>query len=338
MTTSNLITVTNLTKHFPLGGGLFAKPKYWVKAVNGVSFTVDKHESFGIVGESGCGKTTLGQMIVRLLEPTGGKIFFKESDITHLNRRLLQPFRQKLQIIFQDPYSSLDPRMTVASIVAEPLFAQGKPSKDQARQVAASLMKKVGLRPEDLNKYPHEFSGGQRQRIGIARALCVRPELIVADEPVSALDVSIQAQVINLLEDLKEDFDLSYVLISHDISVVEHICDRVAVMYLGAIVEIAPTVELISNRRHPYSVALLEAIPQPDPHRRIRPLAMEGDVPNPIAPPPGCPFHPRCLHVFDRCRTDEPALTDITDGHAVACWLNDGQGIRPSEKLKGGVS
>jgi len=327
MPESDLISVKSLTKHFPMGEGLFAKPRAWVKAVSGVSFAVRKGESFGIVGESGCGKTTLGQMIVRLLEPTDGQIFFNEADITHLNRSRLRPFRQKLQIIFQDPYSSLDPRMTVASIVTEPLFAQGKPSKDRRRQVAAGLMKKVGLRPEDLNKFPHEFSGGQRQRIGIARALCVRPELIVADEPVSALDVSIQAQVINLLEDLKEAFDLSYIFISHDISVVEHICDRVAVMYLGAIVEIAPTGQFISYRHHPYSAALLAAIPQPDPHRRIRPVAMEGDVPNPIDPPPGCPFHPRCPHAFNLCRTDKPEFTHITDEHAVACWLNDGEEI-----------
>jgi oligopeptide/dipeptide ABC transporter ATP-binding protein len=307
---------------------MLAKPTAWVKAVDGVSFSVRKGESFGIVGESGCGKSTLGQMVVRLLEPTGGNVLFKGADITHLSRHDLRPFRQKIQIIFQDPYSSLDPRMTVTSIITEPLFAQGKPSKAHRRKVAAGLMEKVGLRPDDQKKYPHEFSGGQRQRIGIARALCVRPELIVADEPVSALDVSIQAQVINLMEDLKDAFDLSYIFISHDIGVVEHICDRIAVMYLGSLVEVGPTESIISSPFHPYTAALLSAIPRADPHHRIRPAAMEGDVPNPINPPSGCPFHPRCDHTFDRCRTDKPKLIDVTDKHTVACWLNDGMGIK----------
>lgn len=324
---SDLIRIDNLSKHYPMGGGLFGRPGAWVKAVDGVSFSVHKGESFGVVGESGCGKTTLGQMVVRLLEPTGGHIYFNGADITHLSRKELRTYRQKLQIIFQDPYSSLDPRMTVASIITEPLFAQGKPTKEKRDQIAAELLEKVGLRSNDLNKYPHEFSGGQRQRIGIARALCVRPELIVADEPVSALDVSIQAQVINLLDDLKDDFDLSYIFISHDISVVEHICDRIAVMYLGSLVEIAPTQHFIANRCHPYSEALLAAIPAPDPHRRIRPAAMDGDVPNPIDPPPGCPFHPRCDRAFEPCRTDRPELIQVADNHAVACWLNNGQGM-----------
>ncbi len=328
MLSSDLLSVHNLTKHFPVGGGLFTKPTAWVQAVNGVSFALCKGESFGVVGESGCGKTTLGQMIVRLLEPTGGSIFFKGTDITHLNRRLLRPYRRQFQIIFQDPYSSLDPRMTVLSIVTEPLFAEGLSSKHERRKVGAELMEKVGLRSDDLNKYPHEFSGGQRQRIGIARALCVRPDLIVADEPVSALDVSIQAQVINLLGDLKAAFDLSYIFISHDISVVEHICDRIAVMYLGSMVEIAPTGQFIPHRRHPYSAALLAAIPQPDPGKRIQPAAMEGDVPSPIDPPSGCPFHPRCSHVLDKCRRDRPVLETVGDEHAVACWLNNGEGLK----------
>jgi len=326
VSSSDLIIARDLARYFPLGGGLFTKPTAWVKAVDGVSFSVRKGESFGVVGESGCGKTTLGQMIVRLLEPTAGQVLFKGDDITHLNRRELSPFRQKIQIIFQDPYSSLDPRMTVTSIITEPLLAHGKPTKAHRREVAADLMKKVGLRPDDQKKFPHEFSGGQRQRIGIARALCVRPELIVADEPVSALDVSIQAQVINLLGDLRDEFGLSYIFISHDISVVEHICDRIAVMYLGGIVEVAPTELFISDQRHPYSATLLAAVPRPDPNHRIQPAAMEGDVPSPIDPPPGCPFHPRCEHAFDRCRNEKPKLINVTDEHAVACFLNDGQG------------
>lgn len=333
------MVINNLSKRFPLGGGVLGAPKTWLKAVQGVSFTVRKGESFGIVGESGCGKTTLGRMIVRLLKPTGGHILFRDTDITRLNRKQLRPYRQKLQIIFQDPYSSLDPRMTIADIITEPLFAQGKPDKHTRRQIAEELLEKVGLRSGGLNKYPHEFSGGQRQRIGIARALCVRPELIVADEPVSALDVSIQAQVINLLDDLKDDFNLSYVFISHDISVVEHVCDRIAVMYLGSLVEIAPIQQFISNHRHPYSKALLAAIPIPDPQRRIPPAAMEGDVPNPIDPPPGCPFHPRCAYAFAPCLSQKPELETVhhsqngnpPSNHTVACWLNKGQGLMISE-------
>ncbi len=327
MMETDILSITDLVKHFPLGGGLFSKPTAWVKAVDGVSFTVRKGESFGLVGESGCGKTTLGQMIVRLIEPTGGKITFNGDDITHKSRTEMRPFRRKLQIIFQDPYSSLDPRMTVETIITEPLHAQGNVSGDVRRKTAADLLKKVGLRKIDLKKFPHEFSGGQRQRIGIARALCVRPELIVADEPVSALDVSIQAQVINLLEDLKAEFNLSFVFISHDISVVEHICDRIAVMYLGSIVEIAPTRRFIQDPQHPYSKALLAAVPRPDPGTSVRPLVMKGDVPNPIDPPPGCAFHLRCPYVFAPCRTKRPQLTRVEPDHYVACWLRDGEGI-----------
>jgi oligopeptide transport system ATP-binding protein len=298
-----------------------------VKAVCGVSFTVHRGESFGLVGESGCGKTTIGRLILRLIEPTSGRIDFDGEDLTALSRKETGRLRRRIQIIFQDPYSSLDPRMTVEQIITEPLRAGQRPSRVERRETAKLLLDKVGLRGADLQKYPHEFSGGQRQRIGIARALCVRPELIVADEPVSALDVSIQAQVINLLKDLQAEFRLSYVFISHDLSVVEHICRRIAVMYLGSIVELAPTESFSRAPRHPYTAALLSAVPLPDPHRKTGQIAMEGDVPSPIDPPAGCAFHPRCRYAFERCRVEKPVLAPASPGHAVACWLNDGNGI-----------
>ncbi len=322
-----LLNVVDLVKHFPLGGGILAKPKSWVKAVDGVSFAVSRGESFGLVGESGCGKTTLGRLILRLIEPSGGRIEFDGQNIGSLNATEMLLLRRRMQIIFQDPYSSLDPRMKIDAIVTEPLQAVKSLTRSQRREAAAELLKKVGLRTEDLNKYPHEFSGGQRQRIGIARSLCVRPELIVADEPVSALDVSIQAQVINLLDDLKEEFNLAYVFISHDLSVVEHICDRIAVMYLGAIVELATTGDFSSSPRHPYTRALLLAVPIPDPHRKTEPYSIEGDAPSPIDPPSGCAFHPRCLYRFDRCFQQKPPLAEAADGHFVACWLNGGNGL-----------
>jgi oligopeptide/dipeptide ABC transporter ATP-binding protein len=323
-----LLNVVDLVKQFPLGGGILSKPRAWVKAVDGVSFAVSRGESFGLVGESGCGKTTLGRLILRLIEPTSGRVEFEGRDIVSLSRPEMSALRRRMQIIFQDPYSSLDPRMKVEGIITEPLRATRQLSRKQRREVAAELLQKVGLRSADLDKYPHEFSGGQRQRIGIARSLCVRPELIVADEPVSALDVSIQAQVINLLEDLKAEFNLSYVLISHDLSVVEYICDRIAVMYLGGIVELAPTREFSVSTRHPYTEALLKAVPVPDPHRRTEPFAMEGDVPNPIDPPTGCPFHPRCLYKFDRCSREKPPLIEAEPDHLAACWLNGAKGLK----------
>ncbi|CAB1082696.1 hypothetical protein JY97_00080 [Alkalispirochaeta odontotermitis] len=328
MSDAPLLNVVDLVKQFPLGGGILSKPRAWIKAVDKVSFAVSRGESFGLVGESGCGKTTLGRLILRLIKPSAGRVEIDGRDIMVLSRSEMGALRRKMQIIFQDPYSSLDPRMKVEGIITEPLRAAGQVPKKQRREVAAELLEKVGLRRIDLDKYPHEFSGGQRQRIGIARALCVRPELIVADEPVSALDVSIQAQVINLMEDLKEEFDLSYVFISHDLSVVQYICDRIAVMYLGGIVELASAENFSMSTRHPYTEALLKSVPLPDPHRRAESFAMEGDVPNPIDPPRGCPFHPRCRYRFDRCSIEKPALVEAAPGHLVACWLNGGRGLK----------
>jgi len=325
--------VTDLVKHFPQGGGILAKPKARVQALSGVSFEIRRGESFGLVGESGCGKTTIGRLVLRLIEPTSGRITFDGQDILQLNRRDFGRLRRRMQIIFQDPYSSLDPRMTVEQIVTEPLLAGRPPPQAERRRIAELLLDKVGLRGADLGKYPHEFSGGQRQRIGIARALCVRPELIVADEPVSALDVSIQAQVINLLQDLQREFGLSYIFISHDLSVVEHICTRVAVMYLGSIVEVAPADVFSREPRHPYTEALLAAVPLPDPHRNAVPFAMEGDVPSPINPPPGCPFHPRCHYAFERCRAEKPTLAAAMEDRQVACWFNDGKGLGASKDM-----
>jgi len=322
-----LLEVTNLAKYYPVGSGFFSRPTGWAKAVNGVSFSIGRGESLGLVGESGCGKSTLARLIVRLLRPTDGSIRFGGREIGTLDRRAMRPLRKQMQIIFQDPHASLDPRMKVDAIITEPLRAIQRLTRQHQQEAAAALLGKVGLQKTDLDKYPHEFSGGQRQRIGIARSLCVRPELIVADEPVSALDVSIQAQVINLLDDLKEEFNLSYVFISHDLSVVEHICDRIAVMYLGTVVELATTEDFCVSPRHPYTRALLLAVPLPDPHRKTEPFTIEGDVPSPIDPPTGCAFHPRCPHKFERCSQQKPPLAEAAAGHFVACWLNLGKGM-----------
>ena len=322
-----LLKVSELVKEFPLGGGLFARTRTRVRAVDRVSFAISRGETFALVGESGCGKTTLGRLILRLIEPSGGNIEFDGQNIQSLSSNHMRRVRQRMQIIFQDPYSSLDPRMKVDTIVTEPLYAFQRLPKNQRREIAAELLEKVGLQPADLDKYPHEFSGGQRQRIGIARALCVQPELIVADEPVSALDVSIQAQIINLMQDLKHEFNLAYVFISHDLSVVEHVSNRIAVMYLGTIVELAPAEKFSISPRHPYTAALLQAVPMPDPHCKTEPSLIAGDVPNPIDPPSGCAFHPRCSHAFDSCRAERPPLIEVTPQHFVACWLNEGQGL-----------
>jgi oligopeptide/dipeptide ABC transporter ATP-binding protein len=330
MVESPLLEVHKLVKHFPLGGGMLKKPHSWVKAVNGVSFKVKRGESFGVVGESGCGKTTLGRLIIGLIKPSSGRIEFDGQDFSGLSNAEMRSVRRRMQIIFQDPYSSLDPRMKVVSIITEPMRPAKDVSRNNRRDAAAELLDRVGLRPEDLDKYPHEFSGGQRQRIGIARSLCMRPELIVADEPVSALDVSIQAQVINLMEELKEDFNLSYIFISHDLSVVNHVCNRIAVMYLGSIVELAPSDNFTTAPRHPYTRALLTAVPRPDPHERDRPSPMEGDVSSPIDLPTGCTFHLRCRYAFDKCKRTNPPLLQAGPDHYVACWLNQGRGVQDS--------
>ena len=310
--------------------GLWSRPKSWIKALDGVSFQIHKGESFGLVGESGCGKTTLGRIILRLLEPTSGNIQLNGVEITRLNRREMRVLRRDVQMIFQDPHASLDPRMTVASIVTEPLRAFQKVGRQELRSRAVNLLEKVGLKAADLDKYPHAFSGGERQRIGIARALCLNPSLIVADEPVSALDMSIQAQVLNLLADLKASFDFSSLIISHDLSVVNHMCDRVAVMYLGVIVEMAPSSMFSGNQRHPYTAALVSAVPIPDPHQKQTPLTLEGEIPSPVDPPSGCLFHTRCRYCFERCRVERPKLVDVAAGHRVACWLNGGRGLGPA--------
>jgi len=321
-----LLKVTGLTKHFPIGSGLFARPQRWVRAVNGVGFSIGRGESLGLVGESGCGKSTLARLVVRLLAPTQGSIRFDGREIGRLDRQGLRPLRHKMQIIFQDPYASLDPRMTVAASITEPLLMDPAPSRRQRRAQAVELLTAVGLGSGDLDRYPHEFSGGQRQRIGIARALSVRPDLIVADEPVSALDVSIQAQILNLMKDLQNRFGLAYLFISHDIGVVEHFCGRIAVMYAGQLVEIAAADHFHRRCRHPYTRALVAAIPQPDPLTALSPVPVEGEPPDPTDLPAGCPYHPRCPHTMDRCATDRPRLVAVNGSHQLACWLNDGQG------------
>ena len=315
-----LIQVKNLTKHFPIKGGLFSREVASVKAVQNVSLEIRKGETLGLVGESGCGKSTLGRCIIRLIEPTSGQIFFEGKDVTHVKGEELRALRRKMQIIFQDPYASLNPRMTVGSIIAEPLeihnlFESRKDRMDRVKQ----LIELVGLRPEHINRYPHEFSGGQRQRIGIARALAVEPSFIVCDEPVSALDVSIQAQVINLLMDLQQQLGLTYLFIAHDLKVVEHISNRVAVMYLGKVVELADADELYMNPTHPYTRALLSAIPVPDPRKKDKRIILTGDVPSPISPPPGCHFHPRCPEAIEECKGTCPSLKVTRPDHETAC-------------------
>jgi oligopeptide transport system ATP-binding protein len=314
-----LLEVRNLKKYFPIKGGILSKTIGHVQAVDGISFKLFPGETVGLVGESGCGKSTAARAILRLIEPTGGEVLFEGEDILKLGKKPMRSLRRQMQIIFQDPYASLNPRMTVASIVGEPLEIHKIAKGRQKEEAVANILEKVGLRPEHMRRYPHEFSGGQRQRIGIARALALNPKLIIGDEPVSALDVSIQAQVINLLEDLQQEFNLTYLIIAHDLSVVEHISDRVAVMYLGKIVEMATDRELYENPSHPYTEALLSAVPRPDPTIKKQRIILAGDVPSPINPPSGCRFHTRCLYAKADCKTVEPELQDIGGNHFVAC-------------------
>src|SRR5579862_6862989 len=319
---SSLLDVANLKVHFPVKRGMLRAPREWVKAVDGVSFSIAEGETLGLVGESGCGKTTLGRAIVRLVEPTAGSISLDGTNITNVNGASLRAHRRKMQMIFQDPYGSLNPRMTVEDIVGEALDIHHLAENKSAREKRiAELLNAVGLDPTYAQRYPHEFSGGQRQRIGIARALAVEPKLIVCDEPVSALDVSVQAQIINLLQDLQQQHGIAYLFIAHDLAVVEHISRRVMVMYLGKIVEIAEAKAIIGAPNHPYTQALISAVPVVDPDSKRKRIILPGDVPSPIDPPSGCPFHPRCPIAEERCRVEVPVLREISSGHLAACHL-----------------
>jgi oligopeptide transport system ATP-binding protein len=321
-----LLEVTDLVKHYAVRGGILRRQVGTVHAVDGVSFSLGAGETLGLVGESGCGKSTVARTVLRLVEPTSGSIKLNGADIIPLSKSEMRPVRRSMQIVFQDPFASLNPRMRAGDIVGEPLSVHGLASGDEKKARVAELFRQVGLRPDQMQNYPHQFSGGQRQRICIARALALGPSLIVCDEPVSALDVSIQAQVINLLIDLQRAHGFSYLFIAHDLAVVAHISHRVAVMYLGRIVEIADKAELFANPRHPYTQALLASVPVANPKtRRLKPL-VDGDVPSPINPPSGCAFHTRCRYVIDRCKAERPALVEAGAKHQVACWLNEGTG------------
>ncbi len=323
MASPPLLEVEGLVKHFPVKKGLLQRTIGRVHAVDGISFSIRHGETLGLVGESGCGKSSAGKAILKLIEPTSGEIRVNGTRIDGLSRSAMRPWRRQLQVVFQDPYSSLNPRLSVRDIIAEPLVNYGVSGGSELDDQVTELAQKVGLRADALARYPHEFSGGQRQRIGIARALALHPSLIVCDEPVSALDVSVQAQVINLLCDLQQEFNLSYLFVAHDLAVVEHISHRVAVMYLGKIVELADKAALFTHPQHPYTEALLSAVPAPDPEAPKTRIILKGDVPSPITPPPGCRFHTRCPYAFPRCSDEEPAMREIAPGHHVACHLRE---------------
>jgi oligopeptide/dipeptide ABC transporter ATP-binding protein len=319
----DLVQVNNLVKYFPVRGGLLQRVVAWVQAVDNVSFTVREGETVGLVGESGCGKTTVGRTILRLIEPTKGNVTFNGVDVVKLRGKELKEMRRNMQIIFQDPYASLDPRMPIGDSVAEGLKIHNVGTHKERYETVIEMLRKVGLEDYHSRRYPHEFSGGQRQRIGIARALALRPKFIVADEPVSALDVSIQSQVLNILKELQREFGLTYLFIAHNLSVVEHISDRVAVMYLGKMVEFADREELFNNPLHPYTQALMSAIPIPDPKLKRERIILQGDVPSPLNPPKGCRFHPRCPVAFEQCSVEEPVYKEVAPDHWVACWRVD---------------
>jgi len=319
-----LLEVNDLRKHFPIKASFFSRVKGLVKAVDGVSFYIRRGETMGLVGESGCGKTTTGRMIVRVIEPTTGEIWFHDRDagrvdLTTLNKREMSPFRKNIQMVFQDPYSSLNPRMTLLQIVGEPLVSNRLARGAEREERVAEALRAAGLRPEYMSRYPHAFSGGQRQRIGIARSLVTHPQFIVADEPVSALDVSIQAQILNLLQDLQDQYDLTYLFVAHDLSVIRHVSDRVVVMYVGKLVESAAKTELFLNPRHPYTEALLSSVPRPDPRKKSQRILLPGEVADPSNPPPGCYFHPRCRYAQEVCHIEEPKLMEISPDHFVSC-------------------